>query len=113
MSGVDFLAAVKSLAGAGNRRRRRCERQAKVMLELPPGYSPNNVVQPDVVPAWDSTATSPLITPPAAFRPPVDYAKAFASSGERDLFVCYLNKQTNKIEKKQTKLSGGIFFLLK
>ncbi|OAD61369.1 hypothetical protein WN48_01380 [Eufriesea mexicana] len=67
MSGVGFLAAVKTFTPAG-RRRRRCEKQQKV-LELPPGYS----MQPDVVPCWDA---APPITPPAAFLPP-GYKKGF------------------------------------
>lgn len=71
MSGVGFLAAVKTFTPAG-RRRRRCEKQQKV-LELPPGYG----TQPDVVPPWDA---APPITPPAAFLPP-GYKKGFP--GER------------------------------
>ncbi|KAG7202102.1 hypothetical protein KM043_004771 [Ampulex compressa] len=67
MSGVGFLAAVKTLT-PGGRRRRRCEKQQKV-LELPPGYA----VQPDVVPCWDAV---PPITPPAAFLPP-GYKKGY------------------------------------
>ncbi|EGI61939.1 hypothetical protein G5I_09842 [Acromyrmex echinatior] len=67
MSGVGFLATVKTFA-PGGRRRRRCEKQQKV-LELPPGYG----MQPDVVPSWD---TAPPITPPAAFLPP-GYKKGF------------------------------------
>lgn len=67
MSGVGFLAAVKTLTPSG-RRRRRCEKQQKV-LELPPGYG----MQPDVVPSWDA---APPITPPAAFLPP-GYKKGF------------------------------------
>ncbi|TGZ51805.1 Uncharacterized protein DBV15_08604 [Temnothorax longispinosus] len=67
MSGVGFLATVKTFA-PGGRRRRRCEKQQKV-LELPPGYG----MQPDVVPPWD---TAPPITPPAAFLPP-GYKKGF------------------------------------
>lgn len=67
MSGVGFLSAVKTFA-PGSRRRRRFEKQQKV-LELPPGYT----MQPDVVPCWDS---APPITPPAAFLPP-GYKKVF------------------------------------
>lgn len=67
MSGVGFLAAVKTFT-PGGRRRRRCEKQQKV-LELPPGYA----MQPDVVPCWDA---APPITPPAAFLPP-GYKKGF------------------------------------
>lgn len=67
MSGVGFLAAVKTFT-PGGRRRRRCEKQQKV-LELPPGYG----MQPDVVPPWDA---APPITPPAAFLPP-GYKKGF------------------------------------
>lgn len=67
MSGVGFLAAVKTFTPSG-RRRRRCEKQQKV-LELPTGY----VMQPDVVPTWDA---APPITPPAAFLPP-GYKKGF------------------------------------
>ncbi|KAL6255236.1 hypothetical protein P5V15_013574 [Pogonomyrmex californicus] len=67
MSGVGFLATVKTFT-PGGRRRRRCEKQQKV-LELPPGYG----MQPDVVPSWD---TAPPITPPAAFLPP-GYKKGF------------------------------------
>ncbi|XP_025990663.1 phosphatase and actin regulator 4 isoform X4 [Solenopsis invicta] len=67
MSGVGFLATVKTFA-PGGRRRRRCEKQQRV-LELPPGYG----MQPDVVPSWDA---APPITPPAAFLPP-GYKKGF------------------------------------
>ncbi|XP_076627812.1 phosphatase and actin regulator 2 isoform X6 [Colletes latitarsis] len=67
MNGVGFLAAVKTFA-PGSRRRRRYEKQQKV-LELPPGYA----MQPDVVPCWDA---APPITPPAAFLPP-GYKKGF------------------------------------
>ncbi|KZC11994.1 Phosphatase and actin regulator 1 [Dufourea novaeangliae] len=67
MSGVGFLAAVKTFT-PGGRRRRRCEKQQKV-LELPTGYT----MQPDVVPCWDA---APPITPPAAFLPP-GYKKGF------------------------------------
>lgn len=67
MSGVGFLAAVKTFTPSG-RRRRRCEKQQKV-LELPAGYA----MQPDVVPTWDA---APPITPPAAFLPP-GYKKGF------------------------------------
>ncbi|KAK2583132.1 hypothetical protein KPH14_009156 [Odynerus spinipes] len=67
MSGVGFLAAVKTFT-PGGRRRRRCEKQQKV-LELPAGYG----MQPDVVPTWDA---APPITPPAAFLPP-GYKKGF------------------------------------
>lgn len=67
MSGVGFLAAVKTFTPSG-RRRRRCEKQQKV-LELPVGYA----MQPDVVPTWDA---APPITPPAAFLPP-GYKKGF------------------------------------
>lgn len=67
MSGVGFLAAVKTFT-PGGRRRRRCEKQQKV-LELPSGYG----TQPDVVPSWDAALP---ITPPAAFLPP-GYKKGF------------------------------------
>ncbi|XP_076288533.1 uncharacterized protein LOC143213000 [Lasioglossum baleicum] len=78
MSGVGFLAAVKTFA-PGGRRRRRCEKQQKV-LELPTGYA----MQPDVVPCWDA---APPITPPAAFLPP-GYKKGFP--GERRGFTFML-----------------------
>jgi len=78
MSGVGFLATVKTFA-PGGRRRRRCEKQQKV-LELPPGYG----MQPDVVPSWD---TAPPITPPAAFLPP-GYKKGFPG----ELFARIPNK---------------------
>lgn len=77
MSGVGFLAAVKTFA-PGGRRRRRCEKQQKV-LELPPGYG----MQPDVVPSWDA---APPITPPAAFLPP-GYKKGFP--GELPLWLSF------------------------
>ena len=69
MSGVGFLAAVKTFAPR-ERRRRRCEKQQKV-LELP-GYGSCGI-QPDIVPCWDA---APPITPPAAFLPP-GYKKRF------------------------------------
>nr|XP_012217206.1 PREDICTED: uncharacterized protein LOC105669046 [Linepithema humile]XP_012217208.1 PREDICTED: uncharacterized protein LOC105669046 [Linepithema humile]XP_012217209.1 PREDICTED: uncharacterized protein LOC105669046 [Linepithema humile]XP_012217210.1 PREDICTED: uncharacterized protein LOC105669046 [Linepithema humile] len=73
MSGVGFLAAVKTFT-PGGRRRRRCEKQQKV-LELPSGYG----MQPDVVPPWDA---APPITPPAAFLPP-GYKKGFPANEMR------------------------------
>lgn len=57
MSGVGFLATVKTLTPS-IRRRRRCE---KHHLEL---YREQN----NVVPCWDSMPAPP-ITPPAAFLP--------------------------------------------
>lgn len=57
MSGVGFLASVKTLTPS-IRRRRRCE---KHHLEL---YRDQN----NVVPCWDSMPAPP-ITPPAAFLP--------------------------------------------
>lgn len=57
MSGVGFLASVKTLTPS-IRRRRRCE---KHHLEL---YREQN----NVVPCWDSMPAPP-ITPPAAFLP--------------------------------------------
>ena len=75
MSGVGFMTAVKTFGPAG-RRRRRCEKQQRV-LELP-GYTchqhqQQQQPQPDVVPSWDA---APPITPPAAFLPP-GYKKGF------------------------------------
>lgn len=82
MSGVGFLAAVKTFT-PGGRRRRRCEKQQKV-LELPPGYA----MQPDVVPCWDA---APPITPPAAFLPP-GYKKGFP--GELIFALCFTRNGT-------------------
>lgn len=82
MSGVGFLAAVKTFT-PGGRRRRRCEKQQKV-LELPPGYA----MQPDVVPCWDA---APPITPPAAFLPP-GYKKGFP--GELIFVLCFMRNAT-------------------
>ncbi|KAK0094722.1 hypothetical protein PV326_010191 [Microctonus aethiopoides] len=67
MSGVSFLAAVKTFTPSG-RRRRRCDKQHK-MLELPPAFGGHQCShhQPDVVPCWDSALP---ITPPADFLPP-------------------------------------------
>lgn len=80
MSGVGFLAAVKTFA-PGGRRRRRCDKQQKV-LELPANYA----MQPDVVPCWDAVPCwdSAPITPPAAFLPP-GYKKGFP--GETIFFM--------------------------
>lgn len=66
MSGVGFLAAVKTFTPSA-RRRRRSEKQLQ-RLELPGTESSvgQQAPQPDVVPAWD---TAPPITPPAAFLP--------------------------------------------
>lgn len=67
MSGVGFLAAVKTFTPSA-RRRRRSEKQLQ-RLELPGADSSSagsQAPQPDVVPAWD---TAPPITPPAAFLP--------------------------------------------
>ncbi|PSN53062.1 hypothetical protein C0J52_03971 [Blattella germanica] len=68
MSGVGFLAAVKTFTPSA-RRRRRSEKQLQ-RLELPgadsSSSSTSQAPQPDVVPAWD---TAPPITPPAAFLP--------------------------------------------
>lgn len=73
MSGVSFLTAVKTFT-PGGRRRRRCDKQQK-LLELPPmGHCS---LHPDVVPTWD-TATP--ITPPADFLPP-GYKKGDKFSG--------------------------------
>ncbi|KAI4503823.1 hypothetical protein M0802_001226 [Mischocyttarus mexicanus] len=74
MSGVGFLAAVKTFTPSG-RRRRRCEKQQKI-LELPAGYT----MQPDVVPTWDA---APPITPPAAFLPP-GYKKGFPPEPKKE-----------------------------
>lgn len=84
MSGVGFLAAVKTLTPSG-RRRRRCEKQQKV-LELPPGYG----MQPDVVPSWDA---APPITPPAAFLPP-GYKKGFP--GELARYIRALSRREKR-----------------
>ena len=68
MSGVGFLAAVKTFTPSA-RRRRRSEKQLQ-RLELPGTESSTGqqaAPQPDVVPIWD---TAPPITPPAAFLPP-------------------------------------------
>ncbi|GFG40992.1 hypothetical protein Cfor_12588 [Coptotermes formosanus] len=67
MSGVGFLAAVKTFTPSA-RRRRRSEKQLQ-RLELPGTETSTGqqAPQPDVVPIWD---TAPPITPPAAFLPP-------------------------------------------
>ncbi|XP_021915661.1 uncharacterized protein LOC110827867 [Zootermopsis nevadensis] len=66
MSGVGFLAAVKTFTPSA-RRRRRSEKQLQ-RLELPGTESSTaqQVTHPDVVPTWD---VAPPITPPAAFLP--------------------------------------------
>lgn len=69
MSGVGFLANVKTLAPS-IRRRRRCE---KHHLEL--YREPTNVV-----PCWDS-APAPPITPPAAFLAP-GFKRTSSSKGK-------------------------------
>ncbi|KYM96650.1 Phosphatase and actin regulator 1 [Cyphomyrmex costatus] len=95
MSGVGFLATVKTFA-PGGRRRRRCEKQQKV-LELPPGYG----MQPDVVPSWD---TAPPITPPAAFLPP-GYKKGFPAL----FFFANLFMSTKpKKEKTEQNVNGAM-----
>lgn len=76
MSGVSFLAAVKTF-GPSARRRRRCEKQQRV-LEIPPNNYGQIPCQPDVVPSWD---LAPPITPPADFLPP-GYKKGDKYSGE-------------------------------
>ncbi|KYN32521.1 hypothetical protein ALC56_13379 [Trachymyrmex septentrionalis] len=89
MSGVGFLATVKTFT-PGGRRRRRCEKQQKV-LELPPGYG----MQPDVVPSWD---TAPPITPPAAFLPP-GYKKGFPVQA---YFKLCIFERENLLENRST-----------
>lgn len=69
MSGVGFLANIKSLTPS-IRRRRRCE---KHHLEL---YRD----QQQVVPCWDGTAPAPPITPPAAFLMPGGYKRVSAAA---------------------------------
>ncbi|KOX71333.1 hypothetical protein WN51_01606 [Melipona quadrifasciata] len=100
MSGVGFLAAVKTFT-PGGRRRRRCEKQQKV-LELPPGYA----MQPDVVPCWDA---APPITPPAAFLPP-GYKKGFPAKEnsfetvDSDWEISSFSFHKNLIQPEPTKL---------
>lgn len=90
MSGVGFLAAVKTFAPGSIRRRRRCDK-ANNKLNIPTAYHQDDVLvdnsnefhgqchhqnaTPDVVPSWDS---APPITPPAAFLPP-GYKKGIRS----------------------------------
>lgn len=90
MSGVGFLAAVKTFTPSG-RRRRRCEKQQKV-LELPAGYA----IQPDVVPTWDA---APPITPPAAFLPP-GYKKGFPGELLSELSGKWYENCASKVAKK-------------
>lgn len=75
MSGVGFLASVKTLTPS-IRRRRRCE---KHHLEL---YREQN----NVVPCWDSMPATP-ITPPAAFLP--TGFKRLSARGEKIFFFHY------------------------
>lgn len=83
MSGVSFLAAVKTFT-PGGRRRRRCEKQQRTLELQPGGYAAQHqcgLLQPDVVPSWDGV---PPITPPADFLPP-GYKKGDRyTAGERE-----------------------------
>lgn len=83
MSGVGFLASVKTLTPS-IRRRRRCE---KHHLEL---YREQN----NVVPCWDSMPAPP-ITPPAAFLP-AGFKRLSARGESFDMvFNVLLEKQLN------------------
>lgn len=102
MSGVGFMTAMKTF-GPANRRRRRCEKQQRV-LELP-GYGreqqqPPPPPPPDVVPScWDA---APPITPPAAFLPP-GYKKGFGPGESR--WWCDDDEAVGPRERKRGRLS--------
>lgn len=91
MSGVGFLAAVKTFTPSA-RRRRRSEKQLQ-RLELPGTESSTaqQVTHPDVVPTWD---VAPPITPPAAFLPAnhrknKSSAPVVVATGEVGRSYCY------------------------
>jgi len=90
MSGVGFLAAVKTFTPSA-RRRRRGEKQLQ-RLELPGTDAAvgQQAPQPDVVPTWDA---APPITPPAAFLPAnhkksKTFAAVLVTSGEAGRSSC-------------------------